>query len=811
MRISRILASLLALLIAAPARADVVINEILYHAPDDLDDVQFIELHNTGDKAVDLGGWKLTKSVKFTFPAQTTIAANGYVVVCKNVKEFRTYYGFEAIGPYLGSLDHGSDQIELVNGKNKAVDRVKYKSRAPWPVAADGYSSSLERICPTAMTTGPENWAPSPLSPGTPKPAGTPGKKNASYAATLPPIITNVTFTPKHAAPDQEITVEAKVGSTAELGDVELRYRVAGSGYEKEEKSLPMTKTPKGDYVGKIPPQKPKEIVRFRVRAVDKKQAERFFPHAHEVRPALSVYTHEPFKVGQCPFGLIINTGLPEFFGAKLGGFAFGGAFGASPPNPSARGKSAFLYVDQKSGEPTLFDFISISPRSGGYRIRFHKDRPLGDMTTIALIHEGNDRSVLAEPLAFELYRRAGNAACRTDFVRTWVDDRPMGYHLQIEVVNKAFLRHNKVRADGNLYKVNWFGNGVIGTHEKKTFVRKGHDDLIKVLDQLAKTKGDEQWAVIKKNFDVEQVINYFAVNMLLSHWDGYFNNHFSYHDVHGTGKWTMYPWDQDKTWGFHDGIRGYEVFTDMPITFGMEGDRPPGMPKNQPAPNNFNFALSIWWRPGGVFSRPLLANPQFRKLFLARTKELLETVYTEKVFFPIIDQMGERLNEEVKVRAELRRENPKQAAEHFRRNLGALKEHLTKRRAFLLAQEEIKKAGAFERTALRATWDDDQPRFQNGNKDNPLTGDVARNALIRMTQASQNPGVFGVASENDIKTLTVKPISEGIVEIGVYTCDLNAKTFRRSTPSFRIEGEFVWSTRNEWIARITEMISKTK
>ena len=41
--------------LAAPARASVVINEILYHAPDDLDNVQFIELYNTGEAAVDFG------------------------------------------------------------------------------------------------------------------------------------------------------------------------------------------------------------------------------------------------------------------------------------------------------------------------------------------------------------------------------------------------------------------------------------------------------------------------------------------------------------------------------------------------------------------------------------------------------------------------------------------------------------------------------------------------------------------------------------------------------------------------------------
>jgi len=67
---------------------------------------------------------------------------------------------------------------------------------------------------------------------------------------------------------------------------------------------------------------------------------------------------------------------------------------------------------------------------------------------------------------------------------------------------------------------------------------------------------------------------------------------------------------------------------------------------------------------------------------------------------------MGERLKEEVKLRAELRGENPKAAAEHLRRNLESLREHLTKRRKFLLDQEEIKKAGKFDRNLLKAGLD---------------------------------------------------------------------------------------------------------
>src|SRR6476659_7866500 len=101
-------AGLVALVVfaAGPAPAAVVINEIFYHAPDDLDDLQFIELHSPGAAAVDLGGWKLSKGVRYTFPRGTMIEPNGYVVVCKDLKLFKKHYGLDATGPFQGAMAH---------------------------------------------------------------------------------------------------------------------------------------------------------------------------------------------------------------------------------------------------------------------------------------------------------------------------------------------------------------------------------------------------------------------------------------------------------------------------------------------------------------------------------------------------------------------------------------------------------------------------------------------------------------------------------------------------------------------------------
>jgi hypothetical protein len=406
---------------------------------------------------------------------------------------------------------------------------------------------------------------------------------------------------------------------------------------------------------------------------------------------------HEKFKPGKIPLGLVIHVGEGEFRAAQRGVGFGGGRFGMPPsPRRIPRGNSAFVWVDQKTGEPRLFDFINVTPRGSGIKVRFHKDNLLDEMKTINLIYEYMDRFALAETLAYEVYRKAGTAAPKSDFVRTWIDGRPIGFQLMIEQPNKSFLRRIGLRTDGNLYKAQWTGRTVIARHEKKTHIHAGHDDVVKLVADLNKVKGDAQWTLIQKHFDVDQMARYFASRMVLSDWDGFFNNFFAYHDVNGTGKWTMYPWDQDKTWGFHDGIRGYEVFFDMPITFGMAGDRPPGGLR-MPGMMGFGIGGPVWWRTGGDFSQPLLANPHFRKLFLARTKEVLEKVYTEENFFPLIKALGERLEEEVKIRAGLLGQDPKYAVAHMNRNLQSLREHLIKRRKYLLAQNEIKKVGKIE------------------------------------------------------------------------------------------------------------------
>ena len=938
-------------LIAAPllTQAQVVINEILFHAPDDLDDLQYLELYNTGSQAVDLSGWHFAKGIKFTFKEGTKVEAQGFVVICRNAARFREFYQASVAGEFSSRISHKGEHIELRDARGKVVDSVKFKDRAPWPTGTDGYSGSLERISPAAPSDEPANWISSPLSEDRTKPAGSPGKPNAGYAAKLPPVITAVSFRPEFPEPNQEITVEAEVRADMPVEQVNLLFRLAGPGFEKPEVSVSMRTTSSGHLAATIPGQAAGQLIRFRVEVIGPEGAQRFFPAETEPRPALSAYVPGRIEPALVPFGWIIYTtekdmkvaeaganepmfggfappppdpeepardaarnqleqgldlspiwlaltaeiagediavvqklrtvfitklaerkklientlggegiqgklaSLPELMsrfmadvveGAKpfltdpqkqaltvwldarssraisteqmitsradleavwqaitlnadleaarwsalrtairqlvqerrvllaevaagtgkdsafsgqreradslrerigpslrpqlsaaqvrqleaweqlpreiVVGFRdpgpgpggppmvfFGGpggpgpgpgpggmrmVFRAGPGGPGAFGpgasqpvaetashRSAFVYFDPATRKTELFDFVQITGRKGGQKVHFQKDHPLGEMTTIALIFEG-DTASLVEPLAYEVYRRAGMPVEQSFHVRLWQSGKPAGYFLLIEQPNRAFLRRNQINDSGNIYKLLWFGGGLIEQHEKHTNRRQGHEDLVAVVDGLEKTKSDGQWEFIRTHFDVDQVATYFAVNMVLSHWDGFFNNYFAYHDSRGTDKWMMFPWDQDSTWGLRDMPDG-EVFYNMALTFGMNGDTP--------SPDGGQ------WRPPGWFSGPLLANPEFRKVFLARTRQILEEIYTPEVFDPVIAAMEEKLIPEVKLRAQIQGQNPTSAVENLKSDLARCRKHLRLRRQFLLAQEELKRVGA--------------------------------------------------------------------------------------------------------------------
>ncbi len=683
--------------------SDIIINEIMYHPPNDLDNLQYIELFNRGRGTVDISGWSFTKGIKYTFPKGTKVAPGFYVVICRELAAFRSTYGrdISACGNFTGTLSHRGEKNELSDSLKNKIDMVKYSDRAPWPVGPDGYSPSLERINSFAESQRADNWVPSKLYPKRRRPGGTPGKQNDNYLANLPPTVSNVEFSPKCPSPKQKVTVRANIEDDDGLKSATLLYRIAKPGSETAEKNVPMKQISvdkrSGTYEAVIPAQPDRHLVRFKIKAVDSTGAQRIHPSENEPCFSYSYYIYANTEKANIPFGFIINIGKKHLTRGRKQQFNWsrgrqGFSSSGNKPVPP-RGNSAFIYVPPNAGEYLTFDHVRITQRKGGYKVHFHKRKPLRGMTTINIIFEYKPRFVLSEALSYEVYRMAGVPAELTEHIRLWVDDQLLAYHLLIEQPNKSFLARNRRDDTGNLYKLLWYEEGVIRKHEKKTNKLTGHDDIVSLIRGLNKVRGEKQWEYIKQHFNVEEFINYFAVNMCISNWDGFFNNYFAYHDINGTGKWEIIPWDEDKTWGFYDDASPPYAFYDMPLTFGMNGDQPPESKRAPWSRRRGGWGghdSPAWWRPAGYFSGPLLANLYFRKQFLARLKEVCMTIFTEEKFFPIIDAMERRLEPEVRIRAEALNQNSKRAVRRFKNDMQSFRAQVTNRRKFILSQPEI-------------------------------------------------------------------------------------------------------------------------
>ena len=164
-----------------PSAPTVVINEIMYlvrateHAEDP--SAEFVELHNASQRAIDLGGWKFTSGIRYTF-RERVLEAGGYLVVAADLGAFKSRYPgvTDVTGPYRGQLSNSGERIRLEDDNGTEIDRVSYADSGFWArrvsqklrgyddwvseAPHDGAGHSLELI--TNQGTGP--WSSWPKS-----------------------------------------------------------------------------------------------------------------------------------------------------------------------------------------------------------------------------------------------------------------------------------------------------------------------------------------------------------------------------------------------------------------------------------------------------------------------------------------------------------------------------------------------------------------------------------------------------------------------------------------------------------------------
>jgi hypothetical protein len=142
-------------------------TEIHYHpAVDDTVEnraFEFIEIKNVGDAPIDMSGLFFSRGIDYTFPQNTVLNPQAFLVLASNPQRFMTRYGFPPFDRYDGFLANNGEAVALATIAGDTLAFVEYNDKAPWPEEADGggYSLVPKERNPNAVQNDAAAWRPS--------------------------------------------------------------------------------------------------------------------------------------------------------------------------------------------------------------------------------------------------------------------------------------------------------------------------------------------------------------------------------------------------------------------------------------------------------------------------------------------------------------------------------------------------------------------------------------------------------------------------------------------------------------------------
>ncbi len=226
------------------------------------------------------------------------------------------------------------------------------------------------------------------------------------------------------------------------------------------------------------------------------------------------------------------------------------------------------------------------------------------------------DLSYIRNFVSSRLMRESGQPCFDAEYGRLFINDELYGVYIKLERIDEDFLRRRGMDPEGNLYKAALDGSSLspsdnLAIHwEKKTNSNESWDDLRTFIRDINTVSDSDYLQFTKTRLDYDKMVNVLAMNMLLSNGSTYFHNYYMYHDVKGSGRWTMIPWDMDVTLGSH-------------------------FSKHYP----YHKSSSVWTDDNPFLERALICDTIFNAI-QARVQELAGTIFTPEFVNPIIDSV---------------------------------------------------------------------------------------------------------------------------------------------------------------------------
>jgi len=232
----------------------------------------------------------------------------------------------------------------------------------------------------------------------------------------------------------------------------------------------------------------------------------------------------------------------------------------AASPETGVPGQLSFK--DASGSDKTYDVTIRIKGQKGSkrpihdkpaFKIKLGKGDRLFGLEQLTLNNMVQDRTMLHEALGYQLYEAAGVKVPSTGYARVSVNGEPYGLYLNVETIDRRFLKRQFGDDRGILYE-GAYGVDLRAADVEKFQLDEGKDPArtqLKTLIRALDTPGDDLFYGTAPQVDTPSFLAMMAAGTLLEDWDNYYqSNNYRIYWNPSASRWAFIPTGIDQTFG---------------------------------------------------------------------------------------------------------------------------------------------------------------------------------------------------------------------------------------------------------------------